>query len=121
MISSQLEHNLNPDRLNLNSRLFSDQPKDRGRKIKAISSPQAVQQCQINLQLLMNSYFKYLQEAKEKKIGIQGSCAQGELLKINVINDVQVLVELSSIRGTQNGKCLYSMAMLLGILDRGIF
>lgn len=69
----------------------------------------------------MNSYFKYLQEAKEKKIGIQGSCAQGELLKINVINDVQVLVELSSIRGTQNGKCLYSMAMLLGILDRDIF
>lgn len=69
----------------------------------------------------MNSYFKYLQEAKEKKIGIQGSCAQGELLKINVINDVQVLVELSNIRGTQSGKCLYSMAMLLGILDRDIF
>lgn len=40
----------------------------------------------------MNSYFKYLQEAKEKKIGIQGSCAQGKLLKINMINDVQVLV-----------------------------
>lgn len=69
----------------------------------------------------MNSYFKYLQEAKEKKIGIQGSCAQGKLLKINVINDVQVLVELSNIRGTQSGKCLYSMAMLLGILDRDIF
>lgn len=69
----------------------------------------------------MNSYFKYLQEAKEKKIGIQGSCAQGELLKINVINDVQVLVELSNIRRTQSGKCLYSMAMLLGILDRDSF
>lgn len=60
--------------------------------MKAISSSQAVQQCWINVQLLMNSYFKYLQEAKEKKIGIQGSCAQGELLKINMINDVQVLV-----------------------------
>lgn len=69
----------------------------------------------------MNSYFKYLQEAKEKKIGIQGSCAQGEPLKINVINDVQVLIELSNIWSTQNGKCLYSMAMLLGILDRDIF
>lgn len=40
----------------------------------------------------MNSYVKYLQEAKEKKIGIPGSCAQGELLKINMVNDVQVLV-----------------------------
>lgn len=40
----------------------------------------------------MNSYFKYLHEAKEKKIGIQGSCAQGGLLKISMINDVQVLI-----------------------------
>lgn len=36
-------------------------------KIKANSSSQAIQQDWINVQLLMNSYFKYLQKAQEKK------------------------------------------------------
>lgn len=67
LISSQLEDNLNLDRLNPNSRVSLVWPTDRKNKVKANASSQAVQQDWINVQLLMNSYFKYLQKAQEKR------------------------------------------------------